>query len=203
VSVSSDDGTGDAEVGTVLIAEDNAASRRSLKAHLELIGYRLVGEAKNGVDAVELFKEHRPDLVVMDIVMPQMTGIEAAAHITAEASVPIILVTGSDIESMSGEAVESGIFGYLIKPVSKRQLKAAIQLALGRFEEFNAMKMEVEGLREAIESRKFIERAKGILMKRCAIDEADAFKMLQDHSQKENRKMRDIATIIIDADKLL
>lgn len=198
MSTSSDDNK-----GTVLIAEDNAASRRSLKAHLELIGYSVVGEARNGVDAVELFKEHRPDIVVMDIVMPRMTGIEAAAIITGEASVPIVLVTGSDTEKMGGEAVESGVFGYLIKPVSRKQLEATIRLALGRFEEFKAMKEEVEGLREAVEARKFIERAKGILMKRCDIGEAEAFKMLQNHSQKENRKMRDIAAMIIEADKLL
>jgi response regulator NasT len=203
VSVSSDDSEGVGKAGTALIAEDNAASRRSLKAHLELIGYHIIGEAKNGEDAVKLFKEHQPDIVVMDIVMPKMTGIEAAAIMTAEASVPIVLVTGSDIENMSGEAVESGIFGYIIKPVSKRQLEATIKLALGRFEEFKAMKLEVEGLREAVEARKFIERAKGILMKRCEIGEAEAFKMLQNHSQKENRKMRDIASMIIEADKLL
>ncbi|VAV82756.1 hypothetical protein MNBD_DELTA01-1753 [hydrothermal vent metagenome] len=190
-------------IGTAVIADDSTASRRSVKAHLELIGYTIVGEGKNGVEAVELFKEKRPDIVVMDIVMPQMSGIEAAAIITDVAPVPIILVTGSDSEGMSNEAVEAGVFGYLIKPVSGRQLSAAIKLALVRFEEFKAMKEEVEGLRDAVESRKFIERAKGILMKRCAIGEAEAFKMLQSHSQRENRKMREIANMIIEADKLM
>ncbi|VAW35223.1 hypothetical protein MNBD_DELTA02-146 [hydrothermal vent metagenome] len=189
--------------GTVVIADDNTASRRSVKAHLELIGYTVVGEGRNGVEAVELFKQKRPDIVVMDIVMPEMSGIEAAAIITDVAPVPIVLVTGSDCDGMSSEAVEAGVFGYLIKPVSRRQLSAAIRLALVRFEEFKAMKEEVEGLRDAVESRKFIERAKGILMKRCAIGEEEAFKMLQSHSQRENRKMRDIANMIIEADKLI
>lgn len=189
--------------GTVLIADDNAASRRSVRGHLELMGYRVVGEAKNGEEAVELFKECRPDIVVMDIVMPGMSGIEASAVMTQDVAVPIILITGSDSERMSSEAVEAGVFGYLIKPVSGRQLEGAIRLALGRFEEFNVMKDEVEGLREAVEARKFIERAKGILMKRCEIGEEEAFKMLQNHSQKENRKMRDIAAMIVEADKLI
>jgi len=191
------------KAGTAVIADDNAASRRSLKGHLELIGYDVVGEGKTGAEAVELFNEHRPDIVVMDIVMPGMTGIEAAAVITKDSPVPVILVTGSDSERMSSEAVEAGIFGYLIKPVSGRQLEGAIRLALGRFEEFKAMKEEVEGLREAVEARKIIERAKGILMKRCDIGEEEAFKMLQSHSQRENRKMRDIASMIIEADKLI
>ncbi len=191
------------KAGTAVIADDNTASRRSVKAHLELIGYTVVGEGKTGVEAVELFKAKRPDIMVMDIVMPQMSGIEAAAIITDVSPVPIILVTGSDSEGMSNEAVEAGVFGYLIKPVSGRQLSAAIRLALTRFAEFKAMKEEVEGLRDAVESRKFIERAKGILMKRCDIGEEEAFKMLQSHSQRENRKMREIAAMIIEADKLM
>ncbi len=191
------------KAGSVIIADDNAASRRSLKGHLELMGYTVVGEAKTGAETVELFKAHRPDILVIDIVMPEMSGIEAAAIITDITAVPIILVTGNDLNSLSNEAVEAGVFGYLIKPVSGRQLEAAIKLALVRFEEFKTMKEEVEGLRDAVESRKFIERAKGILMKRCSIDEQEAFKMLQSHSQRENRKMRDIANMIIEADKLI
>ncbi len=191
------------KAGSAIIADDNAASRRSLKGHLELMGYTIVGEGKTGAETVELFKKHSPDIVVMDIVMPEMSGIEAAAVITDIKAVPIILVTGSDLNSLSSEAVEAGVFGYLIKPVSGRQLEAAIKLALVRFEEFKSMKEEVEGLRDAVESRKFIERAKGILMKRCSIGEQEAFKMLQNHSQRENRKMRDIANMIIEADKLI
>lgn len=189
--------------GSAVIADDNAASRRSVKGHLELMGYTIVGEGKTGAETVELFKKHSPDIVVMDIVMPEMSGIEAAAVITNITPVPIILVTGSDLNSLSNEAVEAGVFGYLIKPVSGRQLEAAITLALVRFEEFKTMKEEVLGLRDAVESRKFIERAKGILMKRCSIGEQEAFKMLQSHSQRENRKMRDIANMIIEADKLI
>ena len=187
----------------VLIAEDNAKTRAFLKNQLELLGYEVVGAASNGMDAVEMAQELNPGLIIMDIKMPQMDGIEAAKAITARGPIPIILITGISSEEMAFKAIEAGVFAYLVKPVTKKQLEPAIKLALVRYEEFKSLKAEVDDLKDAIETRKLVERAKGILMKRCSLSEEDAFKMLQTHSQKENKKMKEVAESIISASKLI
>jgi len=186
----------------VLIAEDNAKTRLFLKNQLELLGYSVVGAASNGKDAVEMVAELRPTLVIMDVKMPQMDGIEAARAITAKSVVPIILITGLSSDEMALQAIDAGVFAYLVKPVTKKQLEPAIRLALARYDEFKSLKGEVSDLKDAIETRKVVEKAKGILMKRSNLSEEDAFKMMQTHSQKENKKMRDIADAIISASKL-
>ena len=187
----------------VLIAEDNEKTRQFLKTQLELMGYTVVASVDNGREAVELVREMRPGIVIMDIKMPEMDGIEAARAISAENPVPIVLITGLTSGEVAAKAIEAGIFAYLIKPVTKKQLEPAIKLALARYREFNTMKGEVDSLKEAIETRKLVERAKGILMKRCNLSEEDAFKVLQTHSQKENKKMKEIAESIISASRLI
>ncbi len=188
---------------SVLVAEDNANTRRFLKKQLELLGYEVVGAVENGQEAVEIAKEHHPALVILDIKMPGMDGIEAAKAITAEYPVPVILITGVSSEEVASRAIDAGIFAYLVKPVTKKQLEPTIKLAINRFREFKSLQDEVKDLRDAIEARKLIERAKGILMKRCNISEEQAFKLLQTHSQKENKKMRDVAEMVITASKLI
>ena len=188
---------------TVVLADDSPQSRKSIKGRLELLGYDVVGEAKNGEEAVALVKQHQPSLVLLDIKMPKMNGLEAAKAISADGPVPIILVTGLSSDEFADEAIEAGVFAYLIKPVSKKQLQPAIKLAMARYTEFDGLKSEVETLKEAIEARKLIEKAKGILMKRCKIDEDDAYKLLQAQSQKENRKMKDVADMVISASKII
>jgi len=187
----------------VIIAEDNAKTRLFLKNQLELLGYNVIAAVSDGQAAVELAEGVNPSLVILDIKMPKMDGIEAARAITANGPVPIILITGLSSDEMAARAIEAGVFAYLVKPVTKKQLEPAIKLALARYSEFSTLKDEVDGLRDAIETRKLVERAKGILMKRCSISEEDAFKLLQAHSQKENRKMREIAENIISASKLI
>lgn len=187
----------------VLIAEDNSKTRLFLKNQLELMGYTVAGAATNGKVAVEMAEELSPSLIIMDIKMPEMDGIEAARAITSKGPVPIILITGLSSEEMAAKAIEAGVFAYLVKPVTKKQLEPAISLALARYEEFKSLKVEVNDLKDAIETRKLVERAKGILMKRCNLSEEDAFKMLQSHSQKENRKMKEVAESIISASKLI
>ncbi|HZX36184.1 MAG TPA: response regulator [Thermodesulfobacteriota bacterium] len=186
-----------------LVADDNAATRILVKDYLELLGFEVVALAANGEAAVELFKEHSPGIVIMDFKMPKMSGIEAAREISKLASVPIILLTGHSSEDVAQEAIEAGVFGYLVKPVTKKQLLPAIRLAIARFEQFRKLREDLSEMSEAIEARKLVERAKGILMKRCNIGEEEAFKLLQSHSQKENKKMRDIALIVIEASKLI
>ncbi|MBI5826713.1 MAG: response regulator [Deltaproteobacteria bacterium] len=187
----------------VLIAEDNSRTRLSLKNQLETLGFEVVGTAANGQDAVEKAIELRPDLIIMDVKMPRMDGIEASRTITARNPVAIILLTGLSSDDLATRALDAGVCAYLVKPVSKNQLEPAIKLALARYEEFKSLKTEVNSLKDAIETRKLVERAKGILMKRCNIPEDEAFKLLQMHSQKENKKMREIAETIISASKLI
>ncbi|MBI5886520.1 MAG: response regulator [Deltaproteobacteria bacterium] len=191
------------ENSRVIIAEDNAKTRLFLKNQLELLGYQVVAAVSNGQAAVEMVDEFHPTLVIMDIKMPKLDGIEAARAITAKGPVPIILITGMSSDEMAAKAIEAGVFAYLVKPVTKKQLEPAIKLALARYEQFKGLKTEVSDLKDAMETRKLVERAKGILMKRCNVSEEDAFKLLQEHSQKENKKMREIAENIISATKIL
>ncbi len=187
----------------VLIAEDNSKTRLFLKNQLELLGYEVVAAVSNGQAAVDLVSDLNPNLVIMDVKMPEMDGIDAARAITAKGPTPIILITGLSSDDMASKAIEAGVFAYLVKPVTKKQLEPAIKLAMARYNEFRSLKAEVVDLKDAIETRKLVERAKGILMKRCNISEEEAFKLLQAHSQKENKKMREIADNIISASKLI
>jgi len=187
----------------VLIAEDNEKTRAFLTGQLELLGHSVIGAVANGREAVELAEKLNPGLVIMDIKMPEMDGIEAAKTINAKKPVPVILITGVSSYDIAANAIEAGVYAYLLKPVTKKQLDPAIKIALHRFSEFHDMKDEVHDLKDAMETRKLIERAKGILMKRCTISEEDAFKILQRYSQKENKKMREIAKSIISASELI
>ncbi len=187
----------------VLIAEDNSKTRLFLKNQLELLGYTVAGTASNGQEAIDMVEELEPTLLIMDVKMPKKDGIEAAKEISAKRTLPIILITGLSSDEMANKAIEAGVFSYLVKPVTKKQLEPAIKLALARYQEFSSLKVEVSDLKDAIETRKLVEKAKGILMKRCNLSEDDAFKLLQAHSQKENKKMQEIAESIISASKLL
>ncbi len=187
----------------VLIAEDNEKTRAFLAGQLELLGHRVVASVANGREAVDLADKLDPTLVIMDIKMPEMDGIDAAKAISEKKSVPIILITGITSNDVATRAIEAGVYAYLLKPVTKKQLDPAIKVALSRFREFQGLKGEVHSLKEAIETRKLIEKAKGILMKRCTISEEDAYKVLQRYSQKENKKMREIAESIISASRII
>jgi len=168
------------DIKKVLIAEDNPKTRLFLKTQLELLGFEVVDAVSNGQAAVDLVDELKPDLVIMDIKMPELDGIDAAKAITAKGPMPIILITGLSSDEMASKAVEAGVFAYLVKPVTKKQLEPAIKLAMARYEEFKSLKVEVDDLREAIETRKLVERAKGVIMKRCNLSEEDALHALED-----------------------
>ncbi|MEK7842416.1 MAG: response regulator [Deltaproteobacteria bacterium] len=191
------------EAGRVLIADDNALARKALASQLETLGFNVVAAAATGEEAVALYDEFKPDLVILDVKMPKMDGIEAAKIITNRIPIPIILLTGYCSGPLVDRAIESGVFAYIMKPITKKDLLPAISLAFARFNEFKALKTEVLDLKEAIETRKFVERAKGILMKRLSIPEDDAFKLLQSQSQKENKKLKDIAEAVITASRLI
>lgn len=200
---------GDREVSTgmnelrVLIADDESLRLMNLAAQLRGLGCEVVGEAADGVQAVDMARRLKPDLVIMDIKMPHLDGIEAAQRITAERPLPIILITAFGERELAERAIDAGVFGYLMKPVAEEDLHPAIMLAMSRFREFQVVRNDLENLKEALETRKLVEQAKGILMDRLQLGEAEAFRRMQLQSQRENKKMADIARAIITAAKLL
>ncbi len=187
----------------VLIAEDEKVIAMGLRAQLKALGHTVVAEAANGRQAVALARELKPDLVVLDIKMPEMDGIEAAQAITAERPIPVVLLTAYKEEQLAQRAAQAGIYAYLVKPISKDDLMPAILLARARFEEFQQLNKEISDLKEALEARKLIERAKGILMERRQLTEAEAFRRLQMMSQNQRMKLVDVARSIIIAEKVL
>jgi len=187
----------------ILIAEDEPLTRMMLRARLEKIGHQVVAEAENGVQAVQAARVHEPDLIIMDIRMPEMDGIEAARAIIQERPCAIVFLTAYSEQELVEAASEAGAFGYLVKPFRKEDLGPAIEIAMLRFRELQARNREVEELKEALETRKLIERAKGILMQRLALTEEEAFKRIHFQARNQNKKMREIAESIITAADLI
>ena len=187
----------------VVVADDESIRLMSLKAQLQSMGLQVVGEAVNGKQAVDLVCRLKPDLAVLDIKMPEMDGLEAAKHIAAEYPIPVIVLTAYSERSLAERAIEAGVFAYLMKPVSEDDLLPTILLAKSRFREFQDLRKGISDLKEALETRKLIERAKGILMERRNLTEAEAFRRMQIQSQNENKKLAEIAQAIIMADRML
>lgn len=187
----------------VLIADDESIRLLSLRAQLTALGHQVVAEATTGAEAVALARQTQPDLAILDIKMPVVDGIEAAEQITQARPIPIILLTAYSESQLVERAARANISAYLIKPVAEEDLLPAITLALARFREFQALRREVADLREALEARKVIERAKGILMRRLNLTEEEAFRRLQRQSQDTNRKLAEVAQAIVLADQML
>lgn len=185
----------------VLIADDDGLHVMSLRQQLEELGHKVVAEAYTGREAVLLAAEHRPDLALLDILMPDVDGIEAA-RLMADQAIPVLLISAHSESSLAERASAAGVFAYLVKPVTYEDLRPALLLAQSRFREFQVLQQEVEDLRQALETRKLVERAKGILMRRLGVSEEAAFHRLQRRSQDENRRMHDIAEAIITADEM-
>lgn len=187
----------------ILIADDESLRVMSLKGQLESLGHKVLAEASNGKEAVHLADELRPDLAILDIKMPEMDGIEAAQKIMAARPIPIILLTAYSERELAERAASANVAAYLMKPVSEQDLLPAIALAVSRFKEFQSLHQKVDDLRDALETRKLIERAKGILMRRLGLSEEEAFRRMQRRSQNENKRLGDIAQAIITADGML
>jgi two-component system, response regulator PdtaR len=187
----------------ILTADDESIRLLSLRSQLRALGHVVVAEASNGQEAVVLAKASQPDLAIMDIKMPVMDGIEAAERITLEHPIPIILLTAYSEAQLVERAAQANISAYLMKPVAPEDLLPAITLALIRFRQFQALRQEVNDLREALEARKIIERAKGILMHRLDLSEEDAFRRLQRQSQVSNRRLAEVAQAVITADQMM
>jgi response regulator NasT len=167
------------------------------------LGHEVVAEATRGDEAVRLAGETRPDLAIMDIKMPVMDGIEAAERIAQSRPIPIILLTAYSEAELVERAAQGTMAAYLMKPVSEEELVPAIMLALARFRQFQALRQEVSDLREALEARKLIARAKGILMRRLNLSEEEAFRRMQRQSQDTNKKLVQVADAIIVADEMM
>ena len=183
----------------ILIADDDAIRLMSLRAQLEALGMEVVGEATTGRDVVALARHAEPDLAILDIKMPEMDGIEAARAITAARPIPIILLTAYTDPALVERAAAAGVFAYLVKPVAEEDLLPAVLTARARFGEFQELRKELATLSEALEARKVIERAKGILMDRLRVSEAEAFRRMQVQSQRENKRLVEIARAVITA----
>ena len=187
----------------ILIADDESIRLLSLRAQLAALGHRVVAEASTGEEAVALAVSTQPDLAILDIKMPLGDGIEAAERITQARPIPIILLTAYSEAQLVERAAQANIAAYLMKPVSEEDLLPALTLALTRFKQFQALRQEVVDLREALEARKVIEKAKGILMRRLDLTEEEAFRRLQRQSQEGNRKLAQVAEAIVLADQML
>jgi response regulator NasT len=181
----------------VIIADDESLVRLDLREALAELGYLVVGEVSDGQSAVNMARELAPDVVVMDIKMPGMDGIEAAQILTQEKVAPVVLLTAYSQKELIDRAKEAGVVGYLVKPFRETDLTPAIELALARFAEFRALEDEVGNLTEALETRKKVERAKGILMEKQGISEQEAFRKIQKMSMNTRKPMKQVAEAII------
>lgn len=181
----------------IVIAEDEAIIRLDLRETLEEDGYQVVGDCGRGDEAVELVKNLRPDVVILDIKMPVMTGLEAARLISNTKICPIVMLTAFSQREIVEQARDAGALAYLVKPFQKSDLVPAIELAIARFAEMQALTGEVAALGAQLEVRKLVDRAKGILIDKYAMRENEAFTFIQKLAMSERTKMGEIAERII------
>lgn len=183
----------------VLIAEDEALIRLDLAEMLREEGYQVVGEAGDGQEAVELAESLRPDLVIMDVKMPRRDGIDAAAEIAAKRIAPIVVLTAFSQRDLIEKARDAGAMAYLVKPFSMSDLIPAIELAVSRFGEIAELEREVADLGERLETRKLIERAKGLLQARHAMTEPEAFTWMQRAAMDRRTSMKRVAEVVLES----
>jgi AmiR/NasT family two-component response regulator len=181
----------------ILVAEDETIIRLDLVELLRRAGMDVVAEAHDGEEAVVLARELQPDLAIMDVKMPKLDGIEAARRIINERPIPIVMLTAYGQEELVARAAEAGVFGYLVKPFRESDLLPAIHTARARHEELAALREEAESLAEALAARKAIERAKGLLMEKEGLSEADAFARLRKASQVSGRPLKVVADAVV------
>ena len=185
----------------IAIADDEPDMRDYFQEVLPRMGHTVVALAQNGRELVDLCRATNPDLVITDIKMPDMDGIDAANKIYQERPVPVILVSAHHDANLIQRAETDHVMGYLVKPIKQADLKPTIAITVHRFEQFQAMRKEAADLRQALADRKVIERAKGIFMKKGNLDEPEAFRRLQKLASEKNHKLVEIATMIVTADE--
>ena len=181
----------------IVIADDEPLIRIDLRENLESLGYEVVGEAADGKNAVELARKLRPDIVIMDIKMPEMTGIAALRVLTEENVAPVLLLTAYGEGDLVQQASDAGAVAYLVKPYRQSDLQPHIEVALARFNELRALRTELNDVREALGVRKLVERAKGLLMETQGLKEAEAFRRIQKLSMDTRKSMKEVAEAIL------
>jgi two-component system, response regulator PdtaR len=182
----------------VLIAEDEALIRLDLVEMLREEGYVVAGEAADGEEAVRLANELRPDLVILDVKMPKVDGIDAASQIAGQRIAPVVILTAFSQRELVERARDAGAMAYLVKPFAKQDLVPAIELAVSRFAELQALETEVSTLTDRLETRKVIERAKGLLMSKQGLSEPEAFRWIQRTAMDRRSTMKAVAEAVIE-----
>lgn len=182
----------------VVIAEDEAIIRLDLKELLEEEGYEVVAETGRGDEAVEMVREHKPDLAILDIKMPGLDGLEAASQITADRICAVLILTAFSQRDLIDQARDAGALAYLVKPFQREDLIPAIEVAKGRFAEITALEDEVDDLSERLEARKAVDRAKGILMDESGVDEQEAWRFIQRTAMDSRIKIHEAARQVVD-----
>jgi response regulator NasT len=181
----------------ILIADDEPIIRLDLKNMLENCGYQVVAEAGDGQKALEAARAHNPDLIILDIKMPHLDGIDAAKIVSEEKLAPVILLTAYSQSDLVNRAKEAGVFSYLVKPFKEADLLPAIEIAMSRWEEFLLLERVARDAEDKLETRKAVDRAKGILMDQYNLREQEAFRRIQVQSMNTRKSMREIAEAII------
>jgi AmiR/NasT family two-component response regulator len=182
----------------VLVAEDEALIRLDLVEMLNEEGYEVAGQASDGEEAVRLAAELKPDLVILDVKMPKMDGIEAASTIVGDRVAPCVILTAFSQRDLVERARDAGAMAYLVKPFAKHDLVPAIELAVSRFSEMQALENEVAGLTDRLETRKVVERAKGLLMSKQSLSEPEAFRWIQRTAMDRRTTMRAVAEAVVE-----
>jgi len=181
----------------ILIADDEAIIRMGLKALLEDMGHRVVGAAADGANAVRLAHSLQPDLVILDVKMPGLDGLQAAEAITTERPVAIVILSAYADQELVERASSVAVHGYLVKPIRPAELGPALEVAASRFEQWLALRQEVTDLEEALLSREVVERAKRVLMEREHLKEDEAFHRIQAQARQQRRPMREVAEEVL------
>lgn len=181
----------------VLIVDDHAASRAAVAEAVTAQGGQVVGNGSRAEDVLRLVDKHRPDVVVLAVGLPDGDGVQAAREVMTVAACPVVLVIGQTDAPVVARAVDAGVLGFLAKPVRAEELGPALDVAIHRFRDIDTMRRENETLRRKLESRKLVERAKGILMRRLGLSEPEAFRRIQKTSMDTRRPMADVAQALL------
>jgi len=187
----------------ILLAEDEYLCLIGIKNNLRLLGHEVIGECSDGNELVEVALRKTPDLIITDINMHSLDGIEAIKRIKKILPIPTIIVSGYDDRELIERATEQGVFYYLMKPIDIKDIKVAIEVTMSKYEEINKLKKELNYTQESLENRKIIEKAKGILMDRLKLTEGEAMKKLQKMSKDNNKKMVQLSQEIIKSNEIL
>ena len=187
----------DKKATRIVIAEDEAIIRLDLRETLEEEGYEVVADTGRGDTAIEMVREHRPDVAIFDIKMPGMDGLDAARVVSAEKICPVVMLTAFSQREVIEQARDAGVLAYLVKPFQKTDLVPAIELAIGRFLEMKALSGERDALDEQLELRKLLDRAKGLLIDQHSLTEQAAFDFIQKMAMSKRMRMREVALAVL------